>query len=135
MKAPRRKIVFFVPFFLMVLFASHQAIAILNWPSFHADAFASAQDEGRSIVVVVHAEWCATCRSQEPSLNKVASLPEYKDFVLFRIDFDTQKDVMAELNIPLRSTIIIYRGSREVGRLVAETSFDVIRDLFSFGLS
>ena len=130
-----RKIVFFVPFFFLALFVSHQGLAILNWPSFNADAFTSAQDEGRPIVVVVHAEWCATCRSQEPSLNKVVSLPEYKDFVLFRIDFDTQKDVMAELNIPVRSTIIIYRGSREAGRLVAETSFDVIRDLFSFGLS
>lgn len=110
------------------------ALAALDWPAFTREAFAAAQEEGKSIAVIVHADWCTTCRAQEPALEEVVALPEYKDFVLFRVDYDTQKDVMAELSVPMRSTIIIYKGSDEVGRIFADNNFDSIRDLFSFGL-
>jgi len=121
-------------FFLIFNLFIPTALA-LDWPAFNSKDFAIAQSEGKSIALVVHADWCATCRSQEMQLNRIANLPEYKDFILFRIDFDKQKEVMNDLRVPSRSTILIFRGTSEVGRIVAENRFEVLRDLFSFGLN
>ena len=112
----------------------YSAFAALDWPAYTPEAFATAQAEGRTIAVIVHADWCTTCRAQEPALKGVVLLPEYKDYVLFRVDYDTQKDVMAELGVPQRSTILIFKGKEEVGRVFADNQFDVIHALFSFGL-
>lgn len=119
---------------LMMIAPIYTALAALNWPAYTADAFAVAQDEGRTIAVVVHADWCSTCRAQEPALNEVMLMPEFAGFAYFRVDYDSQKDVMAELEVPQRSTIVIFKGKEEVGRVYAENDLNVIRDLFSFGL-
>ena len=120
-----------------LLFAGpvYSALAALDWPAYTPHAFATAQADGKTIVIVVHANWCTTCRAQEPALKKVVLLPEYKDYLLFRVDYDTQRDVMAELDVLQRSTILIFKGKEEVSRVFAVNDFEVIRDLFSFGLN
>ena len=110
------------------------AASALTWPDFTRKAFDSAQHEGRSIVVVVYADWCGTCRAQEPALEDVALLPEFKEFALFKIDYDRQKEVMTELQLPQRSIIAVYKGGEEIARVYADNSFDSIRELFAFGL-
>ena len=123
-----------LPLILLISLLPSFVLSELDWRRFTQEEFLLAQTEDRSIAVVVHAEWCSTCRAQEPALNQVRKLPEYREFEYFRVDFDTQKDVMASLGIPVRSTILIFKGKDEVGRLVAESSYDAIKDLFSFGL-
>ncbi|MDA1132552.1 MAG: thioredoxin family protein [Proteobacteria bacterium] len=119
---------------LMTIAPIYSAWAALTWPPYTAEAFAAAQDEGRTIAVVVHADWCTTCRAQEPALNEVMLMPEFAGYAYFRVDYDLQKDVMAELDVPQRSTVLIFKGKEEVGRLFAENSPEAIRNLFSFGL-
>ena len=106
----------------------------LDWPAFTREAFSAAQSEGKTIVVFVSADWCSTCRAQEPGLLEATSRPEHQGYELFLVDYDTQKDVMRELGVPVRSTILVYRGPQEVGRIVSDSSIDAIVDLFSFGL-
>ena len=36
-------------------------------------------------------------------------------------DFDTQKDVLKAMNVQKQSTLIAYKGNREVGRIVGIT--------------
>lgn len=106
----------------------------LDWPAFTRDAFTTAQQDDRTIVVFVSADWCSTCRAQEPGLLEATAREEYQDYDLFLVDYDTQRDVMRELGVPVRSTILVYRGTREVGRVVSDSSVDAILDLFWFGL-
>ena len=57
--------------------------------------------------------------------------PRYKDLVTFKVNFDTQKDVMRMFNARTQSTLICFHGTREVGRSVGETQPEWIDDLLS----
>ncbi|GAB4466830.1 MAG: hypothetical protein OHK0044_07090 [Burkholderiaceae bacterium] len=88
---------------------------------FERGAFEAAQKAGRPILVAIHADWCATCRAQEPVLDALLREPKYAGFVAFRVDFDRQKEVVRQLRVQYQSTLIVYKGAREVARSTAET--------------
>jgi thiol:disulfide interchange protein len=89
-------------------------------------AFEALQKAGRPILLVVHADWCATCRTQEPVLAELLSAPKHAGFVTFRIDFDRQKDLLKRFRVQWQSTLIVYRGAREVSRSTAVVERDAI---------
>ena len=96
---------------------------------FTADAFEEAQRRGQAILVYISAGWCPTCAVQRPVLNKLVESPEFGDLLLFQIDFDTQKDLVRTLGAQTQSTLIVFRGTQERGRLVGDTDRDAIRAL------
>ena len=75
----------------------------------------SAIDSGKVVVLEVYASWCPVCMMQASSVEAIKDKPNYKNISFFRIDYDAQKDVVNKLNAP-RSTLIVYRGGKEVGR-------------------
>lgn len=107
----------------------------LAWPDFTAEAFAAAEASGRPVVVAVHADWCTTCRAQEPALQEVTAEPRFGDYHLLNVDFDTQKDVMAMLRVPFRATVVLRRDGAELSRVVNDNRLDTFRRLFELGLA
>lgn len=96
---------------------------------FTAAALASAQASGKPILVEVHADWCPTCRAQTATLGKLSADARFKDFVVLRVDFDSQKDEVRSLKARAQSTLIVYRGAEERGRVVgdaAQASLDAL---------
>ena len=115
-----------------VAFATTPALAGDNAPQpYTAAAFDAAQKAGKPILVDTYATWCDICARQKPILDKLLGEPEYKNLVTFRVDFDTQKDVMRKFNARLQSTLIAFRGDKEVARSVGETQPEWIEDLMS----
>ena len=96
---------------------------------FTEDAFDAAQKAGKPILVDTYATWCDVCARQAPVLEKLRAEPKYKDLVTFKVNFDTQKDVMRKFNARMQSTLICYRGTKEVGRSVGETQGEWIDDM------
>ena len=94
-------------------------------------AFDAAQKAGKPILVDTYATWCDICARQKPIIDKLLGESEFKGLVTFRVDFDTQKDVMRKFNARLQSTLIAYRGDKEVARSVGETQPEWIEDLMS----
>jgi thiol-disulfide isomerase/thioredoxin len=86
-----------------------------------ANRFSALQAEGRPILIHVTAPWCPTCRAQHPVVSDLAGAPENGDLVVFDIDFDSQKDVLRQLNVRQQSTLIAFRGADERGRAVGIT--------------
>jgi thioredoxin 1 len=105
----------------VALLASLPASAA-EWKAFDAQAFAQAQKEGKSILVDIFAVWCPTCRAQNPILTRLTREPKYKDMVMFKVDFDTQKDDARALKAQSQSTLIVYNGETEKGRTVGDTN-------------
>jgi len=91
--------------------------------------FSAAQQEGQPILVDIRASWCPTCAAQEPIIERLTALPEYKDLLILRVDFDSQKDVVRILSARSQSTLIAFRGTRETGRSVGDTDPDSIAKL------
>ena len=92
-------------------------------------AFGEAQKAGKPILVEIHADWCPTCRAQAPIISDLRKNPRFKDLVVFRVDFDGQKDVVKQLGARMQSTLIVFKGSREAGRSVGDTSGKTIEAL------
>ena len=89
---------------------------------FDRAAFQAAQRQNRPIVVFVHAPWCPVCKSQEKTMAKVTADPAYKDLVVFRIDYDTQKPLWQSFKATQQSTLIGFHGKRETSRLAHDTN-------------
>jgi thiol-disulfide isomerase/thioredoxin len=97
--------------------------------TFETKAFEAAQAAGKPIVVEIHAPWCPVCKVQAPIIQGLAGKPEFKDLVVFRIDFDTKKEFVRLFKATRQSTLIAFKGKTESGRLVGDTQPDAIEKL------
>jgi len=114
-------------FLLLALVASVTLLGALpasaaEWKPFDAAAFATAQKEGKSILVDIFAAWCPVCRAQNPILVQLTREPKYKDLVVFKVDFDSQKDDVRALKAQSQSTLIAFKGETEKARTVGDTN-------------
>jgi len=84
-------------------------------PFTHA-AFAQAQAEGKTILVTVHADWCAVCKRMKPIEDALLKDPKHAGVVAFVVDYDRQPDALKLLRVGSQATQIAFKGAREVGR-------------------
>jgi len=96
---------------------------------FTPDAFASAQKAGDEIIVHIRASWCPTCHVQTPILHSLEDQEKFKKLVEFDVDFDAQKDVVRAFGARSQSTLIAFKGAKEMGRSVGDTDAASIADL------
>jgi len=87
---------------------------------FDAKAFQAAQQAGSTIVIDVTADWCPTCRSQKPIIEGLEK--QHPRLVVYDVDFDTAKDVLRRFHVQYQSTLIVFKGAKEVGRSVGDTN-------------
>lgn len=98
---------------------------------FTLQALEAAQKAGKSILVEVAAPWCPTCKAQQPIIEWLEKDAKFKDFVFLKLDFDSQKDELRKLNARNQSTLIVFKGTNEVGRSVGDTNPDSIEALLA----
>lgn len=113
---------------LALLFSAAAAFAGDAVP-YDKAVFAEAQKAGKPILVDVHAPWCSTCKAQKAALAQILKKPDFKDVVVFDVDFDTQKDVWSAMGAQSRSTLIVFKGEKETGRSVGDTKAESIEAL------
>ena len=96
------------------------------------------QAEGKTVFVDFYTTWCGTCKRQERMINEITSEnPAYGEKMVFiNVDWDVHasSELSKTWNIPRRSTLVVVRGEKELGRLVAVTGKDEIRALMDLGL-
>ncbi len=90
--------------------------------------FDAAKKAGRPILVEVTAPWCPTCKAQKPILSELSAQPKFAKLAIFQVDFDTQKDALKMLGVQMQSTLISYKGDKEVGRSTGITTKTAIED-------
>lgn len=96
------------------------ALAATEHP-FTQQAFAKAQQEGKPILVHVWASWCPTCKAQAPVLSALEADPANKELVVYKVDFDAQKDVVKGFGVQMQSTLIAFHGKTEKARSTGDT--------------
>ena len=94
-------------------------------------SFKEAQAAGKTVLINVTASWCPTCKKQEPTIKAVEK--ERPNLVVYDVDFDTAKDVLQRLKVRAQSTLIVYKGPKEVARSTAETDPGQLRALIAKG--
>lgn len=85
--------------------------------------------QGKPALVAVHADWCPTCKAQKPILGELMGRPEFRDVTELVVDFDAQKPVVQKFKVGMQSTLIAFKGGKEVGRSVGDTTRSGIEGL------
>jgi len=94
---------------------------------------------GKTVFVDYAAHWCGTCKRQERAVRFLrAKHPEFDMHMVFvRVDWDeySSHEVVKSRKIHRRSTLIVLKGNKELGRVVAGTSNSVIKKLLDKGVA
>ncbi|TPG52176.1 thioredoxin family protein [Sphingomonas glacialis] len=102
-----------------------------DFAKFDRAAFDAAQAQGRPILIDVHAWWCPVCGSQARTIKRVVTPEAYPKLIVFRINYDTQKDVWRSFNVQKQATLIAFHGKRETGRIAFMTDKEKIAALIA----
>lgn len=119
---------------LALLAAGRPAFAAEAARAFDTATFDAELASGRPFLVHVTAPWCPICRAQKTALARLRDKPQFKDFGLLAIPFDDDKPSMRIVNARLQSTLILYKGGREIARTVGDREDGWIEDLMEKGL-
>lgn len=117
--------------FLSLLFACS---AFAGSKPYEQKSFEQAQKDGKSILVMIHATWCPTCKAQAVVVDKLAKTPEFAAVSIFRVDYDDQEDVVRAFHVQNQSALIVFKGSKEITRAIGITHETAIATLMRKGL-
>lgn len=104
---------------------SQSALALDLLP-YDATRFAQLQQQGKPVALDFHADWCSTCKAQDKVLNQLKTEPGL-DITVLRVDYDKEKDLRKTHKIRYQSTIVVFRGDKETGRILGDTDAEKIK--------
>ncbi|MDF1582377.1 MAG: thioredoxin family protein [Methyloprofundus sp.] len=93
---------------------------------FNETLYQQYQDSEQVYLVDVFATWCPTCKKQSKIIDQYFSEnPDSKIKVLV-VDYDDQKKWVSHFRAPRQSTLLLYKGKKQLWFSVAETNKDKI---------
>ena len=119
---------------LMLLSFLAAGSAVAADQAFDQAVFDALQKQGKPVLVTIHADWCPTCKAQEPILGELLKTPELQGITALRVDFDKQKAAVKAFKVQYQSTLIVFKGGKEVGRSTGDTKKDSIAALLKKAL-
>jgi thiol:disulfide interchange protein len=94
---------------------------------------------GETVFLDFKASWCSTCKAQERVISALkaenAAYVEKITFIDVDWDLHGKSQIVQEMKIPRRSTLVVLRGNQELGRIVAQTGRDEIKALMDTALA
>jgi len=118
----------------ILLFSLTISSAFAIGDTFDQARFDQLLKEGKPVLVAIHADWCTTCRAQEILLKDLLKTAPNNKFQVLRVDFDKQKEAMHAFKVQERSTLIVFKNGKEVGRSTADTDKDSVALMLSKAL-
>ena len=95
-----------------------------NKSNFTIQKFEDAKKNGETVVVTAWAKYCGTCKKQKIVLEQAEK--DFQDVLFLYYNHPKMKDIAEYLKIDYRSTILVYKGNKEVSRTVGQLEKSVI---------
>jgi len=119
-------------FITLFLFVCLSANAVEKKTNFSTEIFEKAKDSGKTVVINSYEVWCGTCSEQTKILNQAEK--EFKDIVFLSYEQSKNKEIAQKLNIKYWTTIVVYKGNKEVARVVGQTDKETIYSAIQKGI-
>jgi len=88
---------------------------------FNQAAFDKALADGKPVVVDFAASWCPTCKEQKPIVQALLKDAKRKSLTVFVADFDKEEALKKQLKVTMQSTLVAFKGGKEVARSTGQT--------------
>ena len=92
---------------------------LINTQIFLYQALKKQKATGKTVVVNSYEPWCWSCRKQDKVL--IGAKDEFKDVVFLTYQQGKHKDIAEALNVSVRTTIVVFKGKKEVARIIGQT--------------
>lgn len=115
----------FLPMLPLLLATS----ALAEQTPYSQPVFDKLIEDGKPVLVEVHADWCSTCRAQAKVTDALLRVKPYRGIRSLKVDYDNQQDVLKALRVSKQSTLIVFKGGKEVGRSLGDTTPEGIGNL------
>ena len=116
--------------FLLFFFFTSNVYSMEKETTFNKELFDRAQSQGKIVIVSSWIKYCTSCASQMKVLNTAKKNGELSDIKFDNIEyfaFDvTDKDISNFFNVQYQTTLLIFKGNKEVYRSIGETSEKLI---------
>jgi len=119
-------------FITVFLFICLSANAVEKKTNFSEEIFENAKASGKTIVVNSYEVWCGTCSKQTKILDQAEK--DFKDIVFLSYEQSKNKDIAQKLGIEFWTTIVVYKGSDEVARIIGQTDKEAIYSAIQKGI-
>lgn len=116
----------FMTFIFGLFFSTAHAMDNAQSMDFTEQAWKEAQRQNQVTLLVVHADWCPTCKAQHKVLSSYFKDNPNSKINQLIINFDTQKNWVTYFKAPRQSTLMLYKGDKQIWFSVAETREDKI---------
>ena len=117
-------------FIFIFFFFAFGANAIEKKTTFDKELFNKAQSEGKIVVVSSWMKYCTSCANQMKVLQKAKKDGELSDIKFDNIEyfsFDvTNREIANLFDVQYQTTLLIFKGDKEVYRSIGETTEDLI---------
>ena len=101
---------------------------------YKAAAFEEAKAAGKTVLLDFHADWCPVCRKQGPVIESLVQEGKFKVIVAFQVNYDDETALKKQLKVTSQSTLIVFKGGKEVSRATGVVDKTDIRALIEKGL-
>ena len=116
--------------FLLFFFFTSNVYSIEKETTFNKELFDKAQSQGKIVIVSSWIKYCTSCASQMKVLNTAKKNGKLSDIKFDNIEyfaFDvTDKKISNFFNVQYQTTLLIFKGNKEVYRSIGETSENLI---------
>ena len=90
------------------------------------------QNSGKTIVINSWNEYCSTCAAQTKVFDQ--AMKEFKDIEFLFYEQTKNKDIAKTLGINYWTTIVVFKGKKEIARDIGLTGKEQIYNLINKGI-
>jgi thiol-disulfide isomerase/thioredoxin len=112
---------------LMIIAPAHAA----SFKPYDKASFDTLVASGQPVLVHVHADWCPTCKRQLTVLGPMLNDPANAKINAVTVDFDKEAAFKQANKVGGQSTLIVFKGGKEVARSVGATDAAAIASLIA----
>ena len=117
---------------ILILLFQFPLNAADKYTNFSLKGLEDAKANGKTIVINSYEPWCWSCRKQDKVL--LDAKDEFKDVVFLTYQQGKNKNIADFLNISVRTTIVVFKGKKEVARIIGQTSKQEIYSAIKKGI-
>ena len=109
---------------LIVILFNFSATGISKETNFTNEIFEKSQLDGKTVVIHSWNKTCSTCARQVKILDKAKQ--DFKDVIFLSFEQTKDRDIAKFLSIDYWTTIVVYKGNKEVSRSIGQTNKEKI---------